>query len=291
MTMLPLDAREGWIWMDGAFVPWKNATMHVLTHGLHYASSVFEGERAYGGKIFRSVQHSQRLHASANMLGFSLPYTVDELEKAKADVIAKNNTPDGYVRAFAWRGSEALGIAAPKNTIHVAIASWEWPSYYNAEMKTKGIKLKTGQWRRPAPNTAPSAAKAAGLYMICTLSKHWAEKQGCQDALMLDYRGYLAEATSANLFLVIDGQLHTPTPDCILNGITRQTVMELARAQGMAVVERHMEPAELARASEVFLTGTAVEITPVGQIDDRTYTPAAITAMLSEAYAKAVRGQ
>ena len=290
MTLIPFDDRDGFIWMDGKLVEWRDAKVHVLTHGMHYASCVFEGERSYGGKIFKSRDHSERLHRSAQLLGFEIPYSVGVLEEAKYAVLEANGVVDGYLRPVAWRGSEMMAISAQQAKIHVAIASWAWPSMFNPEIKAKGIRLTLADYKRPSPETAPTASKAAGLYMICTISKHAAEKKGFHDALMLDYRGYLAEATGANLFLVIDGQLHTPTPDCFLNGITRQTVMDLAREAGITVVERHMQPEELARAQEVFLTGSAAEITPVGEIDGRMFTPGKVTHALMEAYTKATRG-
>ncbi len=287
---LPFDQREGFIWMNGSMLPWKDAHVHVLTHGLHYASSVFEGERAYGGNIFKSREHSERFHISAELLGFTIPYSVDALLKAKDEVLKANNVVDGYVRPVAWRGSEMMAISAQKNTIHVAIASWSWPTMYKAEQKEKGVRLAWAKYKRPSPETAICDSKAAGLYMICTVSKHDAEKRGFDDALMLDYRGYLAEATGANLFLVINGELHTPTPDCFLNGITRQTIIDLAKARGITVVERHMLPDELDRAQEIFLTGTAAEITPVGEVEGKIFTPAAVTKQLMADYGALVRG-
>ncbi len=289
MTPIPFDQRDGFIWMNGALRPWKEAQTHVLTHGLHYGSSVFEGERAYGGKIFKSAEHNARFHRSAELIGFTIPYSAEALEAAKYEVLGANNIVDGYLRPVAWRGSEMMAISAQKNTIHVAIAAWSWPSMFKPELKEKGIRLQLARYKRPSPETAPSASKAAGLYMICTVSKHEAEAAGFQDALMLDYRGYLAEATGANLFLVMNGELHTPTPDCFLDGITRRTIMDLARGLGIKVVERHLQPEELANAQEVFLTGTAAEITPVGEITmsaDLThrFTPGKITHALMDAY-------
>lgn len=289
MSIIPFDDRDGVIWMNGQMVPWRDAKTHVLTHGLHYASCVFEGERAYGGKIFKSREHSQRLHQSAQLLGFSLPYDVEALEAAKAAVLTANGIVDGYVRPFAWRGSEMMAISAQHNRVHVAIAGWVWPSMYKADIKEKGIRLAMAEYKRPSPESAPTASKAAGLYMICTLSKHKAEQRGFDDALMLDYRGYLAEATGANLFLVINGELHTPTADCFLDGITRRTVIALARENGITVHERHMQPAELAMAQEVFLTGTAAEITPVREIEGQHFTVGAVTERLLAAYAGATR--
>lgn len=291
MTTQPLsfDQRDGFIWMNGAMLPWKEANVHVLTHGLHYGSSVFEGERAYSGKIFKDREHTERFHRSAELLGFTIPYSVEALMAAKAELLNVNNIIDGYVRPVAFRGSEMMAISAQRNTIHVAIAAWSWPSMYKKDVKAEGVRLARAQYRRPSPETAPCASKAAGLYMICTVSKHEAERAGFDDALMLDYRGLVAEATGANLFAVMNGELHTPTPDCFLNGITRQTVMELARAAGITVVERHIKPEELDTASEVFLTGTAAEITPVSEIAGKTYAIGPVTRKLMEIYAAEVR--
>ena len=288
MSLLPFDDRDGWIWMDGRVVPWRDAKVHVLTHGLHYGSCVFEGERAYGGKIFKCTEHSERLHKSAALLGFEIPYSVEALDAAKKEILAKQNITNGYLRPVAWRGSEMMAISAQKTTIHVAIAAWEWPSYFSKEAKEKGLKLQTAKWARPAPNTAPTASKAAGLYMICTMSKHEAERNGFDDALMLDYRGLVAEATGANLFFIFNGELHTPTPDCFLNGITRLTVMQLAREAGITVVERHIKPEELKDAQETFLTGTAAEITPIGRIDELEFTVGPVTKQLMQAYSELV---
>jgi branched-chain amino acid aminotransferase len=259
------DDRDGWIWMDGAFVPWREAKVHILTHALHYASSVFEGERAYGGKIFKSREHSERLHYSAGALGFEIPWSVAEIDRVKLEVMAKNGLSDAYVRPVAWRGSEQMGVSAQNNTIHLAIAAWDWGAYYG-DAKMKGAKLDVAQWKRPSPETIPCFAKAAGLYMICTLSKHAAEAKGCSDALMMDYRGYVAEATGANVFFVKNGEIHTPKPDCFLNGLTRQTVIGLLKEKGVAVHERHIEPAEMEGFEQAFLTGTAAEVTPVAEI-------------------------
>jgi branched-chain amino acid aminotransferase len=275
--------------MDGKLVEWRSANIHVLTHGLHYASSVFEGERAYNGRIFKGTEHSKRLEFSATTLGMKLPYSTAELDAAKKLTLEKNGLTDAYLRPVAWRGSEMMGVSAQANTIHVAIAVWEWPSYFSAEAKMKGIRLTLSDWRRPSPDSAPVHAKAAGLYMICTLAKHKAEAAGYQDALMYDYRGYVAEATGANVFLAIDGKLHTPTADCFLNGLTRQTAIELARRNGIEVIERHIQPDELANATEVFLTGTAAEITPVGEIGPHRFTPAQICKTVMDAYSAEVR--
>ncbi len=289
MPIIPFDDRDGLIWYDGRTVPWRDAQTHVLSHGLHYARCVFEGERVYNGAIFKLREHSERLAHSASVLGFDLPYSVDEIDAATRAAVEANDIVDGYVRPVAWSGSEMMGVSAQNNRIHVAIASWEWPNYFDPEARLKGIRLKTSSWARPAPNTAPVNAKAAGLYMICTMSKHQAEAAGFHDALMLDWRGRVAEATGANIFLVIDGAIHTPEPDCFLDGITRRTVIALAEARGYAVVERAIWPNDLKDAQEVFLTGTAAEVTPVGQIDDLTFAPAEITRTLMDAYSEEVR--
>ena len=230
--MEDFSKNEGYIWFDGELINWRDAKVHVLTHGLHYASSVFEGERCYKGKIFREIEHTERLHHSANTLGFKIPYSIDEICKIRKLVLKANNIVDGYIRPVSWRGSEMMGISAQRNTIHFAVAAWEWPSYYTPESRLKGIKLQLSKWRRPSPDTAPVSTKAAGLYMICTLAKHEAEKNGCQDALMLDHRGFIAETTSANIFIIINNELHTPIPDCFLNGITRQEVIKIAKKNG-----------------------------------------------------------
>ncbi|MGQ9371842.1 branched-chain amino acid aminotransferase [Azospirillum sp. A39] len=289
MAIIPFDDRDGTIWYDGALVPWREAKLHVLSHGLHYASCVFEGERVYNGTVFKLTEHSERLVKSAEILGFTIPWSVAEIDAATEAAVAAAGLSDAYVRPVAWRGSEMMGVSAQHNRIHLAIAAWAWPSYFSAEAKMAGIRLMWAPWRRPAPDTAPVASKAAGLYMICTLSKHAAEQQGYQDALMLDYRGYLAEATGANLFLVIDGKLHTPTPDCFLDGITRRSVIGLAKTRGIEVVERHIRPEELAQAQEVFLTGTAAEVTPVGEIGEHRFTPGRICETLVKDYDTLVR--
>lgn len=289
MAAATFDDRDGLIWFNGEWVDWRDARVHVLTHGLHYGSCVFEGERMYSGQIFKLREHTERLFYSAQTLGFKIPFTVEEIDQACIDACTKNGIVDGYIRPVAWRGSEMMGVSAQQNRINVAIAAWDWPSYFSPELRKKGIKLETSTWRRPAPECAPVHAKAAGLYMICTLSKHTAESHGCQDALMLDYRGQVAEATGANIFISFgDGKLHTPTPDCFLNGITRQTVIALAKARGIKVIERAIFPDELKKATEIFLTGSAAEVTPVGQIDDMTFTPGQITHWLIEDYEKAV---
>jgi len=285
----PFDKLDGQIWYDGKMVPWQDADVHVLTHGLHYGSCVFEGERSYSGNIFKLREHTDRLLMSGEVLGFKIPFSADEIDAACNEVCKVNGIVDGYIRPVAWRGSEMMGVSAQANTIHLAIAAWPWPSYFSPEARAKGIRLKTSKWRRPAPDTAPVHAKAAGLYMICTLSKHAAEAEGYEDSLMLDWRGQVAEATGANIFMVMgDGKLHTPTPDCFLNGITRQTVIGLAKARGIEVIERAIAPEELANATEVFLTGTAAEVTPVGEIDDHKFTVGDISKWLIADYDKAV---
>lgn len=284
MSLVPFDDRDGTIWFDGKLVDWRDAKIHVLTHALHYASAVFEGERVYGGKVFKLAEHTERLRDSAAILGFELPYSVAEIERATEATVAANNIVDGYVRPIAWRGPEQMGVAAQGTRIHIAIATWVWPSYFPPELRQKGIRLTFAPWKRPHPETAPTQSKAAGLYMIGTLSKHAAEDAGYTDALMLDWRGYIAESTGANIFLVIDGKIHTPTPDCFLNGITRRTVIGLAQKHGYEVIERHILPEELAKAQEVFLTGTAAEVTPVGEIGEYRFTPGAVTAALIADY-------
>ena len=288
MSLVPFDDRDGEIWMDGKFIPWREAQLHVLTHALHYASAVFEGERSYNGKVFKSREHTQRLHRSAEIVGYEISYSVDEIEAAKTELVKRTGFQNCYIRAIAWRGSEMMGVSAQKNTIHVAIAAWEWPSYFSPELLANGIRLKWAKYRRPAPDTAPVAAKASGLYQICTISKHEAEREGYQDAMMLDYRGLLAEATGANVFLVQNGELHTPKPDCFLNGLTRQTVIELAQRRQIKVVERAIQPEELAKTDEVFLVGSAAEVTPVGEIGDYKFKPGPITRQMREDYLKEV---
>jgi branched-chain amino acid aminotransferase len=283
------DDRDGKIWLDGNFVDWRDANVHVLTHAMHYASSVFEGERAYNGKIFKSVEHSERFKKSANLIDFEIPYTVEEIENAKYQALEKNGLSDAYVRAFAWRGAgEDMGVASSRNPVRVAVAVWSWGNYYG-DAKFKGAKLDIAKWRRPDPATAPSQAKAAGLYMIATMSKHAAEDKGCSDAMMFDYRGYVAEATGANMFFVKDGEVHTPKPDAFLNGITRQTVIDLLKKKGISVIERHIMPDELEGFEQCWLTGTAAEVTPVGQIGDYTFEVGALTKEISESYDKLVR--
>ncbi len=284
MAGLPFDDRDGFIWFDGKLIPWREAKIHVLTHGLHYGSCVFEGQRVYSGEVFKLTEHTERLIASGKILGFDLPFSVAEIDEANRQVVKANNIIDGYLRPVAWRGSEMMGVAAQASKIHVAIAVWQWPSYFSPEAKMKGIRLQWSDWRRPDPATAPVHAKAAGLYMICTMAKHKAEGAGFDDSLMLDWRGFLAEATGANLFLVQEGKIHTPLADCFLNGITRQTVIGLAKSIGFEVIERRIMPEELAKTDEVFLTGTAAEVTPVGQIGDYRFTPGAVCKRLVEAY-------
>lgn len=268
---IPFDKRTGYIWLDGDFIPWQDAKLHVLTHGLHYASCVFEGERSYNGKIFKSEAHTQRFFKSAEILDLDLPYDQEFINSVKNLVLQKQNLKNAYMRVFAWRGSDMMAIAAKGNRTHVAIAAWEWPSYFSLEEKKKGLKLDIAEWKRPSPESAPYNAKASGLYMICTLSKHKAERQGYHDALMADYRGYIAEATGANIFFVKDNALHTPKPDCFLNGITRQTIIELAQSMNIPVIERHISFEELPSFSECFLTGSAAEVTPISQIKEHSY--------------------
>ena len=289
MIMSPYDDRDGKIWMDGSLVPWRDAKVHILTHALHYGSSVFEGERAYGGKIFESVKHSERLIESAKYLDMPIPYSVDQIEAAKQQILDCNTEADLYVRVIAWRGSGLdMGVASARNKVHMAVAAWEWGAYYG-EAKMKGAILDISKWKRPSPETIPSFAKASGLYMICTVSKHEAEAKGCSDALMLDYRGFVAEATGANVFFVKDGVVHTPKPDCFLNGITRQTVMRQLKEKGLKIVERHIELSELESFQECWLTGTAAEVTPVGKIGDYTFNVGAITKDITLSYDKLVR--
>jgi branched-chain amino acid aminotransferase len=284
MSVIPFDQRDGWIWFDGELVPWRDAQLHVLSHGLHYASCVFEGERAYGGEIFKSNEHSQRLRRSAEMLDFEIPFSAAEIDAAKRLVLQKNGQRDAYVRPVAWRGSEMMGVSAQHNKIHLAVATWEWPSYFDPAEKMKGIRLDMAEYRRPDPATAPSLAKAAGLYMICTISKHRAERKGYADALMLDWQGRVAECTGANVFFIRDGALHTPTADCFLDGITRRTVIDLARRRGFDVEERRIQPEELTGFNECFITGTAAEVTPVAEIGPYRFQPGNITRVLMEDY-------
>lgn len=287
---IAFDQRDGFIWMNGDMQPWADTKVHVLTHGLHYGSCVFEGERAYNGTIFKLREHTERLFYSANELGFELPYSVEEIDDACIKTLEANGLTDGYIRPVAWRGSEMMGVSAQQNRINVAIAAWEWPSYFDPEERLKGIRLDMAKYRRPSPETAPCHAKAAGLYMICTLSKHEAESKGYADAMMLDYRGQVAEATGANMFFVQDDVIHTPTPDCFLDGITRRTVIELARARGHEIVERAIMPDELADFSECFITGTAAEVTPVSEIGPYKFIPSDISKNLMDDYTALVNG-
>jgi len=289
MADIPFDQRDGFIWFNGDMVPWADTRIHVLTHGLHYGSSVFEGERVYGGEIFKLREHTERLFKSAEILGFQIPYSIEEIDEACRKAVVAQGIIDGYVRPFAWRGSEMMGVSAQNNKINVAVACWEWPSYFDPAERLKGIRTDIADYRRPSPETAPCHAKAAGLYMICTISKHAAEAKGYADALMLDYRGLVAEMTGANVFFVKDGVLHTPTPDCFLDGITRRTVMELARRRGYEIVERQIKLEELADFSECFITGTAAEVTAVSEIGPYKFTPTEITQTLMDDYSTEVQ--
>ena len=286
---VPFDQMEGMIWFDGKLVPGPEAKIHVLTHGLHYASAVFEGERAYGGQIFKCTEHSERLKRSAQLLDFEIPYSVAEIDAAKRLVLERNGQSDAYVRPIAWRGSEQMGVSAQNNKIHLAIATWQWPSYFDPVQRLKGIRLDLAEYRRPDPVTAPVRAKAAGLYMICTISKHKAERKGYADAMMLDWQGRVAECTGANIFFIKDGKIHTPIADCFLAGITRATAIMLAKKRGIEVIERRIMPDELSGFSECFITGTAAEVTPVSEIADWRFTPGTITQQLMEDYTAEVR--
>jgi branched-chain amino acid aminotransferase len=288
MALVPFDDRDGTIWLDGQMVPWREAKLHLLSHGLHYASAVFEGERAYGGNIFRLRAHTERLLNSGKILGFTIPWSAEQIDEACIQVLQANGLTDAYVRPIAWRGTEQLAVSAQQTTIHLAIATWAWPNLFGAD-RMKGVRLGWASWKRPHPETAPTASKAAGLYMIGTLSKHEAEAAGFDDAMMLDWRGHVSEATGANVFFVFDGELHTPTPDCFLDGITRRTVMSLARHRQIKVVERTIMPDEIKRSGEAFLAGTAAEVTPIRQIGDQTFTPGAITETLIGDYEALVR--
>ncbi len=289
MAVLPFDDRDGVIWHNGELVAWRDAKIHVLTHGLHYGSCVFEGERVYGGKVFKLTEHSARLVTSGEILGMKIPYSTAEIDEATRKVVAANGIVDGYVRPVAWRGSEMMGVAAQSGRIHLAVAVWQWPSYWAPEARMRGIRLNIADWCRPHPKSAPTASKAAGLYMICTMAKHKAEADGFEDSLMLDWRGQVAEATGANIFFVMKGEIHTPLPDCFLNGITRQTVIDLARKRGLAVKERPIMPEEMAQATECFLTGTAAEVTPVREIGPYSFTPGDISRGLIADYEALVR--
>ncbi|MBX6746366.1 MAG: branched-chain amino acid aminotransferase [Acetobacteraceae bacterium] len=289
MALVPYDDRDGWIWLDGEFVPWRQARLHVLSHALHYASAVFEGERCYAGNIFKLRPHTERLIASARILGFEIPWTAEQIDAACIGTVRKNGFSDAYVRPIAWRGAEEMGVAAQSTKIHLAIATWEWGAYFGVEQRMKGVRLAMAPWRRPHPQTAPTASKATGLYMIGTLSKHAAMDQGYDDALMLDWKGDVAEATGANIFFNMGGELHTPTPVCFLDGITRRTVMGLARQHQIKVVERTISEAEIRDASEVFLAGTAAEVTPVREIAGHSFTPGRLTETLMRDYEALVR--
>lgn len=285
------DNRDGFIWYNGELKPWRESTLHVLSHAVHYGSAVFEGERSYNGKVFKLAEHGERLIKSGEILDMKIPYSSTELDEAVLETLSANNITEGYVRRIAWRGSEMMGVSAQTTRINVAIACWEWPSYFAPEERLKGIRLDMSKWARPAPNTAPTNAKAAGLYMICTLSKHAAERKGYADALMLDYRGQVAEATGANIFFIKDGQIHTPKPDCFLDGITRRTVIGLAKAKGYDVIERAIMPEEMAEFEECFLTGTAAEVTPVAEIGPYSFTPGQVCKTMMEDYMALVRGE
>jgi branched-chain amino acid aminotransferase len=284
----PFDNRPGVIWYDGKLVPWADATLHVLSHALHYAGAVFEGERSYGGVIFKGDEHTARLKNSARILDFEIPWSEDDINAACNAVLKAQGLSDGYVRPVAWRGSETMGVTARDAKIHLAIAAWEWPSYFDPAQRLKGLRIDMAQWRRPDPASAPCKAKASGLYMICTLSKHAAERKGYADALMLDWRGQVAECTGANIFFVKDGALHTPTPDCFLDGITRRTVIGLAKARGVEVVERTIMPDELEGFEQCFLTGSAAEVTPVGEIGPYNFMVGDLTKQLADDYSAAV---
>lgn len=290
MKTIPFDKRDGYIWLDGEFIPWQDAKIHVMTHGLNYASSIFEGERVYNNVIFKSTEHTLRLSNSAKLLGFDLPFTCEVINQAKIDLVKKQGIENGYMKMMAWRGSEQMTIAAPNSSIHMMIALWSLPSYYKKDVVEKGLSLVISDWVRPAPNSFPFAAKAAGGYVVNTLAKHKATELGADDALMLDYRGYIAEGASSNIFIVFGDELHTPIPDCFLDGITRQTVIELAKQKGIKVVERHIKPKELAHANEVFLTGTASEISPVTKIEQYVYEIGPMTMGLLKDYRALVSG-
>jgi branched-chain amino acid aminotransferase len=289
MAGISFDQRDGWIWFNGEILPWKEAKVHVLTHGLHYGSSVFEGERAYDGVIFKTTEHSIRFKKSAEIMDFEIPFSVEELNAAKDKVVALNGGGDQYVRPVAWRGSEMMAVSAQNNKIHVAIATWAWPSMFDPETKMKGIKLDIADYRRPDPACAPVHAKAAGLYMICTISKHKAEKKGYADAMMLDWQGRVAECTGANIFFTRDGDIHTPIADCFLNGITRQTVIALAKEQGLEIIERRIMPEELSSFNECFIVGSAAEVTPVAEIGPYSFKPGNISRTMMDAYTNTVR--
>jgi branched-chain amino acid aminotransferase len=287
----PFHDRDGFIWMDGALVPHREANVHILTHAMHYASAVFEGQRAYSGRVFKLRDHTNRLINSGKILGFDLPYSADVIDDACTAVLKANGWETAYMRPIAWRGSEQMGVSAQQSKIHVAIAAWEWPAYFSPEMKAKGLRLNIARYRRPAPFTAPTDSKAAGLYMICTISKHEAEAKGYDDALMFDWRGQVAEATGANVFFIKDGKIHTPTPDCFLDGITRRTVLDLARKRGIEVIERTIWPEELEGFEQAFLTGTAAEVMPLGEIGPWRFEVGALTQQLMQDYDDLVWGR
>jgi branched-chain amino acid aminotransferase len=289
MTAEPFDQRDGFIWFNGEMVAWREAKIHVLTHGLHYASAVFEGERVYGGEIFKLTEHTERLHSSAKLLGFDIPFSVAEIDQACRDAVRANDIVDGYVRPIAWRGSEQMGVSAQNNKINLAVASWYWGTYFDKEQRLKGIRLCMAEYCRPDPRTAPSKSKATGLYMICTIEKHRAERMGYADALMLDWRGRIAESTGANIFFVKGDELHTPTPDCFLDGITRRTVIGLAKRRGLNIVERPLMPEEMANFEQCFLTGSAAEVTPVSEIGEYRFTVGEITKTLMDDYTAEVQ--
>ena len=288
MAGVPFDQLDGDIWYNGEFVKWSDANVHVLTHGLHYASSVFEGERAYGGEIFKLTEHTERLHKSAEYLGFEIPWSVQEIDDACKETLKRQGLSNAYIRPIAWRGSEMMGVSAQANKINLAIAVWDWPSYFDPAERMKGIRLDIADWKRPDPATIPCKSKAAGLYMICTLSKHAAEAKGYADALMFDYRGRIAECTGANVFFTKDNVIHTPDPDCFLDGITRQTVIELAKKRQFEVVERAIMPEEMADFEECFITGSAAEVTPVSEIGPYNFKPGNISQLMIEDYEKEV---
>ncbi|WP_417317422.1 branched-chain amino acid aminotransferase [Emcibacter sp.] len=291
MSVLPFDDRDGLIWYNGELIPWRDAKFHVLTHGLHYASSVFEGQRAYGGKVFKPREHSERLIKSGKILGFENPWTPDQIDQAVEDTLKANNLTDAYIRPVAWRGSEMMGVATKGSKIHLAIAVWEWPSYFGPEARLKGLRLDLAHWRRPAPHTAPNDAKAAGLYMIASMNKDAASAKGYDDALMMDYKGRVAEATGANIFFYKEGKLHTPTVECVLDGITRQTVIELAEKRGYEVIVRDIWPEEMASFEQAFLTGTAAEVTPLSEIGPYKYTVGDVCKTLMQDYDDLVNGR
>jgi branched-chain amino acid aminotransferase len=285
------DDRDGWIWFDGQLKPWREANVHILTHAMHYASSVFEGQRAYNGTIFKLSEHSARLRGSAAMLGFELPWSVEQIDAACNEVLKANALTDAYVRPVAWRGSEQMGVSAQRTKPHLAIAAWEWGKYFDPALAARGIRLDIAPWRRPAPYTAPVHAKAAGLYMICTMSKHHAENRGYNDALMFDWRGQVAEATGANAFFVREGKLYTPTPDCFLDGITRRTVIDLAERRGIDVIEKAIWPEELESFEQFFLTGSAAEVTFVGSAGPWSFEVGDLSRQLARDYDDLVNGR